>query len=77
MGCFSDLDIRIREHGYNTDRLVDGLPPCPRCGGKQALLDIAPDGKSITVRCALAPCPRFSASDQMLLPSLSVAATMP
>lgn len=66
----SDLDIRIREHGYDTDQLVDSLPPCPQCNGKQALLDIAPDGKSITIRCALAPCPRFT-HDQMLLAGMA------
>lgn len=71
MGCFSDLDIKIREHGYETERLVDSLPPCPRCTGKQAIVGISDDGKSISVRCTLAPCPRFNSSERWLLPSPS------
>lgn len=75
MGYFSDLDLRIREHGYDTERLIDSLPPCPLCKGKQAIVNISDDGSSISVRCALAPCPRFNREGfgyDLLLPSPSV-----
>lgn len=75
MGYFSDLDLKIREHGYDTGRLIDSLPPCSLCKGKQAIVDISDDGKSIGVRCVLGPCPRFSRTilspERWLLPSPS------
>lgn len=69
MGYFSDLDAKIREHGYDTEKLIDRLPPCPRCNGKQTIVGMSDDGKAVSVRCALAPCPRFNSSEHWLLPS--------